>query len=82
MERGLRIHRMCLLNLEAGAEKASDPREIKIIVEAASAAVVAIRKIRGLDAPSSADTKDIDAAIEAELAQLERSRQVGTPTDA
>ncbi|WP_211633384.1 hypothetical protein [Paraburkholderia nemoris] len=82
MERGLRIHRHCLINLEVSAEKASDPKEIKIIVEAASLAVAAIRKIRGLDAPNSADMKDIDAAIEAELASMERGRQAGAPADA
>ncbi|WP_456281610.1 hypothetical protein M1D55_19400 [Cupriavidus sp. JZ107] len=81
MERGLRIHRLCLANLEACAGEARDPKEIKTIVEAASAAVAAIRKIRGLDAPTPADMKDIDAAIEAELAQLERSRQAGAAAD-
>ncbi|MGA7781101.1 MAG: hypothetical protein WCA85_25805 [Paraburkholderia sp.] len=82
MERGLRIHRHCLINLEVSAEKSSDPKEIKIIVEAASLAITAIRKIRGLDAPNSADMKDIDAAIEAELENMERGRQAGAPADA
>lgn len=82
MERAVRINRHCLLNLEMAAEKASDPKEIKIIVEATGAAVASIRKIRGLDAPNSADAKDIDAAIEAELAKLESERQAGAPADA
>jgi len=82
MERALRINRHCLLNLEVAAEKSQDPKEIKIIVEATGAAVASIRKIRGLDAPNSADAKDIDAAIEAELAKLESERQAGAPTDA
>ncbi|MDR6381816.1 hypothetical protein [Paraburkholderia caribensis] len=81
MERALRINRHCLLNLEVAAEKSQDPKEIKIIVEATGAAVASIRKIRGLDAPNSADAKDIDAAIEAELAQLERDRQAGAAAD-
>lgn len=82
MDRAVRINRHCLLNLEMAAEKASDPKEIKIIVEATGAAVASIRKIRGLDAPNSADAKDIDAAIEAELAKLESERQAGAPADA
>lgn len=82
MERALRINRHCLLNLEVAAEKSHDPKEIKIIVEATGAAVASIRKIRGLDAPNSADVKDIDAAIEAELANMERGRQAGAPADA
>ncbi|MFC4431617.1 hypothetical protein [Cupriavidus respiraculi] len=81
MERGLRIHRSCLRNLETVATKAADPKEIRTIVEAASAAVAAIRKIRGLDAATPADMKDIDAAIEAELAQLGRGRQTGAAPD-
>lgn len=82
MERAVRINRHCLLNLEMAAEKSTDPKEIKIIVEATGAAVASIRKIRGLDAPNSADAKDIDAAIEAELAKLESERQAGAPADA
>lgn len=82
MERGLRIHRACLLNLEVCAVGSQDPKEIKTIVEAAGAAVAAIRKIRGLDAPTPTDIDDIDAAIEAELAQLGRSRETGAPADA
>lgn len=82
MERGLRVHRLCLERLEKAAEAATEAKEIKIITEAAALAVAGIRKIRGLDAPTSADGKDIDAAIEAELAQLERGRQAGAPADA
>lgn len=54
MERGLRITRLCLVNLETAAETAKEPREIKVIVEATGAAVDSIRKIRGLDDPVSA----------------------------
>ncbi|TDV04676.1 hypothetical protein [Paraburkholderia caballeronis] len=82
MERGLRVHRLCLAALEKAAEGTTEPKEIKIITEAASLAVAGIRKIRGLDTPTPADAKDIDAAIEAELAQLERSRQAGVAAEA
>lgn len=82
MERGLRINRLCLLNLEVAAKDAKEAKEIKLIVEAAGAAIAGIRKIRGLDTPTPTDAKDIDAAIEAELAQLERSRQTGAAAHA
>lgn len=82
MERGLRVHRLCLIKLEAAVSTVENPKDIKTITEAAALAVAGIRKIRGLDAPTSADGKDIDAAIEAELAQLERGRQAGAPADA
>jgi hypothetical protein len=52
MERGLRICRLCLINLEQSANGASDPREIKIIIDATAAAVDSIRGIRGLDSSS------------------------------
>jgi hypothetical protein len=82
MERGLRVHRLCLKALEKAAEGAVEPKEIKIITEAASLAVTGIRKIRGLDTPTPTDANDIDAAIEAELAQLGRERQAGAAADA
>lgn len=82
MERGLRVHRLCLKALEKAAEGATEAKEIKIITEAASLAVAGIRKIRGLDTPTPADANDIDSAIEAELAQLERSRQAGVAPEA
>jgi hypothetical protein len=82
MERALRINRHCLLNLELAAEKSKEPKEIKVIVEATGAAVASIRKIRGLDASTAAEQKDIDAAIEAELAKLESERQTGATADA
>lgn len=53
MERGLRINRQCLINLETAAESAVEPREIKVIVEATSSAIESIRKIRGLDDTSN-----------------------------
>lgn len=81
MERGLRINRLCLVNLEAAAAKAAEPKDIKLIVEATGAAIASIRKIRGLDTPTPTDAKDIDAAIEAELAQLERGRQAGAASE-
>lgn len=49
MERGLRINRLCLVNLETAAQSATEPKEIKVIVEAASSAIESIRRIRGLD---------------------------------
>ncbi|OYV96072.1 MAG: hypothetical protein B7Z62_08855 [Deltaproteobacteria bacterium 37-65-8] len=58
LERGLRIHRQCLIALEVAAERVAEPREVKVIVEAASAAIASIRNIRGLD--ESATTKDND----------------------
>lgn len=75
MERGLRIHRHCLISLEAVSETSCDPKEIKIIVDAASAAIDAIRKIRGLDRPnvtnvtvshagSMATKQEIESALE------------------
>ncbi|WP_175683848.1 hypothetical protein [Burkholderia cenocepacia] len=82
MERGLKVHRLCLKALEKAAEGATEPKGIKVITEAASLAITGIRKIRGLDTPTPADAGDIDAAIEAELAQLERRRQAGTAPDA
>lgn len=53
MQRGLRISRQCLINLETAAESSVEPREIKVIVEATSAAIESIRKIRGLDDPAA-----------------------------
>ncbi len=82
MERGLKVHRLCLMALQDAAETVKEPKEIKIITEATTMAVTGIRKIRGLDTPTPTDAKDIDAVIEAELAALERGRQVGAPADA
>jgi hypothetical protein len=85
MERGLRVHRACLIQLEAavtGESGATAPKDIKIITEAAALAIAGIRKIRGLDAPISAEAKDIDAAIEAELAKLDGDRQAGPAANA
>ncbi|KVG34081.1 hypothetical protein WJ30_07250 [Burkholderia diffusa] len=82
MERGLRVHRACLERLETAVKRAADPKVIKTITEAAALAITGIRKIRGLDTPTPADAADIDAAIEAELAQLERRRQTGAAPDA
>ena len=49
MQRGLRIQRHCLMSLEQLAETVGDPREVKVIVEAAGSAIDSIRRIRGLD---------------------------------
>lgn len=56
MQRGLRISRMCLVNLETAAQVESEPRAIKVIVEATSAAIDSIRKIRGLDDPAAGNS--------------------------
>jgi hypothetical protein len=70
LERGARIHRLCLLGLEAAAEKADDPREIKTITEATAAAIASLRKIRGLDAaPGGSDGNEDDAGIADALAR-------------
>jgi hypothetical protein len=82
MERGLRVHRLCLIKLEAAIVDCDQPKEIKIITEAASLAIAGIRKIRGLDTPTPAEASDIDAAIEAELAAMERGRQAGVAPEA
>ncbi|WP_209954251.1 hypothetical protein [Burkholderia glumae] len=82
MERGLRVHRACLERLEAAVKAAKDPKVIKTITEAATLAITGIRKIRGLDTPTPADATDLDAAIEAELAHMERLRQAGPAPDA
>ncbi|MGB8422194.1 hypothetical protein [Paraburkholderia sp.] len=82
MERGLRVHRLCLKALEKAAEEATEAKEIKIITEAASLAVAGIRKIRGLDTPTPAEATDIDAAIEAELAKLAAGREAGVSPEA
>jgi hypothetical protein len=68
MERGLKVHRLCLIALLDAAETVKEPKEIKIISEATALAITGIRKIRGLDTPTPTDAKDIDAAIERELA--------------
>ncbi|MGS1028837.1 hypothetical protein [Burkholderia glumae] len=82
MERGLRLHRRCLIQLEATVVGATDPKVIKTITEATALAITGIRKIRGLDTPTPADATDLDAAIEAELAHMERLRQAGPAPDA
>ena len=73
LERGLRIQRHCLMALEQAAEKVTEPREVKVIVEASSMAIDSIRRIRGLDdAPGSkeSDTDD-DARAESIAGRLE-----------
>lgn len=73
MERGLRINRQCLIALETAAESVSEPREIKVIVEATSAAITSIRSIRNLDdAPTNKDDNaDDDGFAEALASRLE-----------
>lgn len=70
MERGLRINRHCLLNLEQAAETAVEPREIKTIVDATSAAIDSIRRIRGLDAPSAAPSVTVNNAPQATVDEI------------
>jgi predicted transcriptional regulator len=60
LERGLRIHRHCLMALEQSAETCTEPREVKVIVDAAGAAIDAIRRIRGLEDPSGRQANDND----------------------
>ena len=75
MECGLRINRLCLVNLEAAAEAATEPKEIKIIVDAAAAALDSIRKICELDSGGESrkrnlgdlSDEELDAQIAAEL---------------
>jgi hypothetical protein len=74
-ERGVRIQEACLVKLEIAVQKADDPREIKIISEAASMAITSIRKIRGLDTPTPMDAAELDAQIEAELEIMLSRRQ-------
>lgn len=71
LERGMRIHRYCLLALEKAAETVDEPREVKVIVDAAGIAIDSIRRIRGLDGSSSDDSQVIHSKIE----QLVTSRQ-------
>lgn len=72
LERGLRINRHCLMALEQSAEQATEPREVKIIVEAAGQAIDSIRRIRGLGdedrSKSGASTDDDDDARAADIA--------------
>ncbi|MCL2791284.1 MAG: hypothetical protein FWD79_11715 [Desulfobulbus sp.] len=73
MQRGLRINRMCLLNLESAAASATEPKEIKVIVEATGAAILAIRKICELDEIPGARKEDeemSEAELDAELKKL------------
>ncbi len=82
LERGLRINRHCLLALEVSAETVQEPREVKVIVEAAGQAIDSIRRIRGLsdeERSKSGATPDDDddaraAEIEARLATKLASR--------
>ena len=58
MERGLRIHRLCLIALETAAETVIEPKDAKTIVEAARAAIDSIRNIRGLNDTPAETTED------------------------
>jgi hypothetical protein len=77
MECGLRIHRLCLRALEAAAVTVTELKDVKVITEATTMVITSIRKIRGLDTPTSVDAADLDAQIEYELAELDRRRQAG-----
>ena len=79
MRRGLRINRLCLSSLEAAAESVTEPKEIKIIVEAASAAILAIRKIYELDEPAlgkQGDEELSEEELDAELKKRGLSRSL------
>jgi hypothetical protein len=52
MKRGLHVSRTCLANLVLAANAATEPKDIKVIIEATALAIDSIRKIRGLDEPS------------------------------
>lgn len=69
LERGLRINRHCLIALEQSAETATEPREVKVIVEAAGQAIDSIRRIRGLadDEGGKRGATDDDDARAAEI---------------
>jgi predicted transcriptional regulator len=70
MERGLRIHRHCLMALEQSAETCTEPREVKVIVEAAGMAIDSIRRIRGLDEARADGQRSEDADDEARAIAL------------
>lgn len=56
MNSGLAVARRCIVSLLSIAATASEPRDIKTIVEANKSAIETIRKIRGLDdAPASVE---------------------------
>jgi hypothetical protein len=75
MQRGLRISRHCLMALEQAAETASEPRDIKVIVDAAGLAIDSIRRIRGLEdgiRPAGASNEEDEARAEEIAGRLER----------
>ena len=78
LERGLRINRYCLMALEQVAETATEPREVKVIVEAAGQAIDSIRRIRGLSdeerGKSGVAADDDDDARAEQIAQRLVSR--------
>lgn len=53
MQAGLDVARACIRRLGDMVEDASDPRDIKVIVDANKGAIETIRKIRGLDEKDS-----------------------------
>ena len=83
MRRAVRIHRNLLMTLETSSErlraaKDPDPREAKIVAEATEKAVDGLRRIRELDKPTDIkETEELDAAIEAALAELGTPAQAG-----
>ena len=74
MERGIRIHRHCLMALEDAAQTAREPKEIKVIVEATGLAITSIRTIRGLNDPEGKERNaDDESRAEAIARRLEQS---------
>lgn len=68
MDRGLRVFRRILERLENEVETVRGFKELKVIAEAATVAVMGIRRIRGLDNESSSDEGKTVVVIEREVA--------------
>ncbi len=73
MERGLRISRQCLKNLEDAAMTAVEPKEIKIIVDATAAAIDSIRRIRSLDDGLEKDADHGDSETTQAASEIRRA---------
>ncbi|MDR2093013.1 MAG: hypothetical protein LBP58_06840 [Azoarcus sp.] len=76
MNRALRIQRQCLVRLEAALQAVTDPKEIRIIANATNEAMESIRGIRGLDAPVTVTSRELEGD-----ALIEELRRRGLPTD-
>ena len=69
MDRGLRVFRKILERLEAEIDTVRGAKMMKVIAEAATVAVMGIRRIRGLDAPI-----DLGKLSDEELALLAQGK--------